>query len=316
MGKIALLFPGQGAQAVGMGRDVADRFAVARRVFDEANEALGFDIARICFEGPQDRLDRTDCCQPAILTTSVAILRAVMEVVGSAQCPQTVGSAGLSLGEYSALVAAGVLEFSDAVRLVYHRAQYMQEACESRPGAMYSILGLDDEVVEDACARVRSEGGGVVSPANYNCPGQLVISGEEHAAAKAAALLRERGARRAIQLRVAGAFHSELMLPAAERLAAELGQTCFKRPEFPVVSNVTARDGETPREMCSLLARQMTSPVRWAESVRWLLARGAERFWEVGPGQVLCGLLKRIQRSAQCIRVGSVEGIEALAEGL
>jgi len=313
VGRIALVFPGQGTQSQGMGRDVAERFGVARRVFQEANEVLGFDIERLCFEGPQEKLDMTDYCQPAIFTTSIATLRAVEEVKGPVEELGVVGCAGLSIGEYAALVAAGVMEFADALKVVHLRGRYMQEACEARRGAMYSILGLDDDTVEEVCAQVQEAGEGVVSPANYNCPGQLVISGDEAAAEKAAALLLERGARRAVRLKVAGAFHSELMLPAAEKLSAVLEQTSFGKPRFPVVFNVTGRSCATVPQMRSLLARQVASPVRWAEGVRWLVGQGAECFYEVGPGRVLCGLLKRIEPSVRCTSVGGVKGIEALA---
>jgi len=310
---VAVLFPGQGAQSVGMARDVAQAFSAAGEVFRQANEALGLELDAICFEGPQQKLDRTDICQPAILASSVAVLRAIEQVVGPLKGLDVVGSAGLSLGEYTALVAAGALEFEDGLRLVQRRGQCMQQACELRAGTMYSILGLEDDVVEDACAEARQKAAGGVWPANYNCPGQLVISGEQSAAALAAELCRDRGARRVVELNVGGAFHSGLMQPAAEKLAPELDQSDFKEPVFPVVANVTARPVRATREIRALLSRQITSPVRWADSMRYLIGLGAEEFYEIGPGRVLCGLLRRIAPALRCTPVGTAQAVRAAA---
>lgn len=295
---------------------MAARFEEAAEVFERANEVLGFDLKSVCLGGPEEELNRTDISQPAILTTSWAVLRVIENRVVPVSDLGVVGAAGLSLGEYSALVAAGSLEFADALRLVRRRGQYMQEACDATPGTMYSVIGLDDETVEKACEEVLRETGGGVWPANYNCPGQVVISGQCQSVERAAALCEERGARRAVRLSVAGAFHTELMQPAADKLAADLEQTEFARPSFPVVANAVARPAEGPEEVPELLARQMSSPVHWTASMRWLIDRGAERFYEIGPGRVLRGLLRRIDRGAECTSVGSANDVEQLREAL
>jgi len=294
MAALALLFPGQGAQAVGMGE-------------------TGLELERLCFEGPTDELSRSDVTQPAILTVSVAALRALEELAGG--LPKPVAAAGLSLGEYTALVAAGALPFGEAARLVRLRGQYMREACEANPGTMYSILGLADEQVEQACERARERAGGVW-PANYNCPGQLVISGEEEACRVAAELCAQAGARRALRLNVGGAFHTELMRPAAERMKQALAGAAISRAACPVVSNVTARPVTDPAEIRRLLVEQVTRPVLWHKSMQWLAAQGVGDFYEVGPGRVLQGLLKRIAPELNCFTVGSAEDVQAAAERL
>ena len=313
MGTAALLFPGQGAQSAGMGRDLAQRYDSAREVFGQASAATGLDMERVCFEDPDGGLSRTDLCQPAILTASIAALAAVREAMGAALEPRA--AAGLSLGEYSALVAAGAMDFADAAVLVYHRGQYMQEACQSEPGTMYSIIGLSDEQGEEACRRVREGEGGRVWPANYNSPGQLVIRGEKAATARAAALCTEMGARRAIELKVAGAFHTPLMQPAAERLARELGRAAIGAPRFPVIANTTARPACTPEEIRTQLAAQLTRPVRWSQSMSWCVSHGISDFIEVGPGHVLQGLLRRIEPSCRCLAAGASADLDALAAG-
>lgn len=313
MGNVALLFSGQGAQTVGMGKDLAEQFEAARHTFDEANEALGLDLAALCFSGPEEELCRTDICQPAVLTHSVAVLRAMKEFAPESAHPRA--AAGLSLGEYSALVAAGSLSFGDAVTLVHRRGRYMQDACKETRGSMCSILGLEDARIEEACAAVRA-GGGAVWPANYNSPGQVVISGEESAVQCAAQRCREMGARKAVTLRVAGAFHTELMASAAARLQAELDVVEWHEPAFPVVTNVTGQPLRNAAEAPSVLARQVTSPVRWAECVRWMRANGAELFYEIGPGRVLQGLLRRIAPEARCTSLGTSEDIRGLQERL
>jgi [acyl-carrier-protein] S-malonyltransferase len=310
MSNTVLLFAGQGAQEVGMGRDLVETSDTAAEVFQTASEAIDVDLCEVCFEGPEERLNRTDMCQPAILTVSIALLRALEEELDSSLSP--IAAAGLSLGEYSALVAAGALPFPDAVRLTHARGTCMQQACDANPGTMFSIISLEDQQVEEACRRVREEEGGRVWPANYNCPGQLVISGEEQAAARAAELCTEAGARRAIQLTVAGAFHSPLMQPAADKLEDELQKTPFSPPEYPVLANVTGKPVEDPDQIRELLARQVTSPVRWSASMNWCVEQRAQKFIELGPGRVLRGLLRRIDRSLDCSSVNSLEKIQSL----
>lgn len=312
MAAIGLLFPGQGAQKPGMGGDLAEGCEPVRRVFQIANERLGLELDRICFEGPDERLARSDVAQPAILTVSVASLRALEEQAGTAM-PPVAGSAGLSLGEYTALVAAGALAFEDAVEVVRHRGIYMQEACDANPGTMCSILGLEDEQVEESCARAREEVGEGVWPANYNCPGQLVISGREKAVEEAARLCAELGARRTIRLNVAGAFHTELMRSAAEKLAPVLDETEFHEPSHPVVANVTGCPVKGPDEIRRRLIEQVHSPVRWRSCMEWFLGQDVERFYEVGPGSVLRGLLRRIDRSAACAAVSDASQVADVA---
>jgi len=313
MAGAALLFPGQGAQSVGMGRDLAEGYPAARAVFEEAGRRTGIDIARLCFEGPQEELSRSDVAQPAILTVSIAALRAMAEAAGAA--PQPPAAAGLSLGEYSALVAADCLSFADAVQLVQRRGRYMQEACDALPGTMYSVIGLEDARVEQACREARRDTGQGVWPANYNCPGQLVISGREEAAAAAVRACTALGARKAVRLRVAGAFHTEMMQPAADKLAADLETVELRRPRFPVVANVTAEPVNEPDQVRDLLVRQITSPVRWQACMEWFLAQGVAEFYEVGPGRVLQGLLKRTDRSASCTVVNGAAHVQAYAGG-
>jgi len=311
MNEHALLFPGQGAQTIGMGRALAEAFPVARETFRAANAALGFELDRLCFEGPIEDLSRSDNAQPAILTASVAALRALERAC--APLPPPAGGAGLSLGEYTALTAAGAIEFEQAVRLVRARGRFMQEACEAAPGAMYSIIGLEDSLVEQACDEARRETGAGVWPANYNSPGQLVISGEEQPAMLAAQKCTETGARRAIRLKVAGAFHCPLMRPAARKLRAELALVDLRRPAFPVVANVTGLPAREPDEIRDLLVRQVTEPVRWVQCVRWLIGRRVGQFYEVGPGRVLQGLLRRIDPSKRCATVNDAEAVKACA---
>jgi [acyl-carrier-protein] S-malonyltransferase len=307
MNKTAILFPGQGAQAVGMGRDLAEASPAARAVFDEANDAVGMALDKLCFDGPIEELSRSDVAQPAILAMSIAALRAYEEASGA-----PVGAAvaaGLSLGEYTALVAAGALPLRDAVRLVRARGTFMQEACEANPGVMYSIIGLDDAVVEEACRQASEETGDGAWPANYNSPGQLVISGQTAATARAAELCKEAGARRALQLQVAGAFHTPLMQAAADKLAAELAATDIAVPDCPVVANVTGEPVDGADDIRRLLTAQVTSPVRWTSCMSWCLGRGIAEFAEFGPGRVLSGLLRRIDRNAVCTTINSVESL-------
>lgn len=284
----AYIFPGQGAQFTGMGKDVYDNSELARSLFNRANEILGFDITKIMFEGSAEELKQTNVTQPAIFIHSVALFKSL----GESAKPEMV--AGHSLGEISALVANEVLSFEDALQLVSKRAQAMQKACESTPSTMAAILGLEDELVEAVCADVD----GVVVAANYNCPGQLIISGELSAVEEACERLKERGAKRALILPVGGAFHSPLMEPAREELAAAIENTTFNTPSCPIYQNVSTTAVSDPAEIMKNLLFQLTAPVKWTQSVQNMLADGATEFIEVGPGKVLQGLVKKVSRDA------------------
>jgi [acyl-carrier-protein] S-malonyltransferase len=288
---LALLFPGQGSQSVGMGRDVCESSAAARAVFAAADEALGRPLSRLCFEGPAEALLPTEVQQPAILATSIALLRALEE--RTAVRPAFV--AGHSLGEYSALVAAGALALEDGLRLVAARGRFMQEAVPAGEGAMAAVLAATAEDVASACAAVAAETGRTVAPANYNAPGQTVIAGHADAVAEASRRLAEAGAR-VRPLAVSAPFHCALMAPAAEKLAAELAAIRFADPRVPVVSNVEAEPNARGGRVAELLRRQVTAPVRFEASVRRLEALGVDRVLEVGPGRVLSGLVARIER--------------------
>ena len=304
---IAFLFPGQGSQAVGMGADLAREAPVCRRAFEEADEALGFPISRLCFEGPEADLTLTANTQPAILTVSVAIDRLLAE-----RGARPGFAAGHSLGEYSALVSAGVLSFRDAVRAVRLRGTAMQEAVAPGNGAMAAILALEPDVVAEIC-RVEA-GSDVVSPANFNSPEQTVVAGSAPAVSRVCEAALARGARRAVPLAVSAPFHCALMRPAETRLAEHLASIRFADPAFPVVCNVTAAPIESGAQAREALIRQVCSPVRWTESVRRLVSLGAALFVEVGPGRVLSGLMKRIEKGCETMNaeniatVGSVLG--------
>jgi len=294
------LFPGQGAQYVGMGKSLCERFPAARAIFERANRLLGFDLARICFDGPAEELTKTDISQPAILACSMAALAAM----GNPPCT---ASAGLSLGEYTALVSAGAIDFDLAVPLVHDRGRWMQEACDERPGTMASIIALDRASVERAAADASAAG--TVAIANINCPGQIVISGEIAAVDKACEIARQLGAKMAIKLNVAGAFHSPLMEPARLKLAQRLESVEIREPRFTVVSNVTGKPVQSPGQIRDHLARQVTNPVLWEDGMRYLLGTGIREFAEIGPGKVLAGLMKRIDPSAV---VTNIDGAETL----
>ncbi len=302
---IAFLFPGQGSQTVGMGRDLADRFPAAKAVFDEADEALGYRLSQLCFDGPEEQLKQTEFTQPAILTVSVAAARVLGEhgIVASM-------AAGHSLGEYSAHVVAGTLSFADAVRTVRSRGQFMQEAVPQGKGAMAAVLGLDAARIGDLCQQASDEHNCIVAPANMNAPEQTVISGDASAVARACELCKEAGAKRCVPLPVSAPFHCKLMEPAAERLASELERVIFNDPTMPVASNVDARFITRRSEARDCLIRQVTGAVRWTECVDLLRTGGATTFLEVGPGKVLSGLMRQIDRSLSMLNVedgGSLE---------
>lgn len=285
----AYIFPGQGAQFTGMGLDLYNNSQMAHEIFEKANEILGFRITDIMFEGTADQLKQTNVTQPAIFLHSVILAK----VLGDSFQPEMV--AGHSLGEISALVAAGVLSFEDGLQLVSKRASAMQKACEIKPSTMAAVLGLDDEIVAQVCNDVD----GVVVAANYNCPGQLVISGEVSAVKKACELLTEKGARRALILPVGGAFHSPMMEPAREELAAAIKATNFNEPTCRVYQNVPAKAITTAFEIKENLIKQLTAPVKWTQSIQSMIADGGTQFIEVGPGKVLQGLMRKIDRSVE-----------------
>jgi [acyl-carrier-protein] S-malonyltransferase len=301
---LTLLFPGQGSQSVGMGRDLFDAFPEARAVFEEADEVLGFRLSHLIFDGPEDRLTATKNAQPALLTHSVASLRVLAPRIGP-----VASAAGHSLGEFSAHVAAGTLSFADALSAVRRRGELMYDTGRRRPGTMAAILGLDDDQVADVCRRV---GAGVCVPANFNAPGQVVISGDEAAVAEAIDGARAAGAKRALALEVSGAFHSPLMAPAEDELAEHLAGIEFRNPDFPVYANVTAAPVTSGAEARRLLVRQLTAPVRWSATVRAMADGGTDRFIEVGPGGVLRGLTRRIAKGVPCESAGTVADLEKL----
>jgi [acyl-carrier-protein] S-malonyltransferase len=296
MSKTAFLFPGQGSQKAGMGKSSAEAYTEARDAFDRADRALGFSLSKLCFEGPDEKLQLTENTQPAILATSVALYRVL---VSRGLEPDFV--AGHSLGEYSALVAADSLSLKDALGLVRNRGRYMQEAVPVGVGAMAAVLGLSADIVKDVCQE--AAGDQVVEPANYNGGGQVVIAGHREAVERASTLAKERGARRAIPLPVSAPFHCRLMRPAAERLAKDLDTAKFADPRVPLVNNVDAETVQNARDARIGLERQVASPVRWEESIGRLLSEGVTRFVEVGPGKVLTGLVRKIDRTVQTASV-------------
>ncbi len=293
---IAFLFPGQGSQQVGMGRELAERYPAAKQTFDEADAALRYPLSVVCWEGREEKLKMTEITQPAILTVSVAAWRVLAE---RGIAPAFV--AGHSLGEYSAHVAAGTLTFADAVRTVRNRGRYMQDAVPAGEGAMAAVLGMPLESVQQVCADAAQ--GGVVEPANINSPEQIVISGSKAAVERAAELAKQRGAKRAVMLPVSAPFHCSLMRPAQERLAADLRALSFSDPRIPVVNNVDAAVTTAAEPARDALIRQVTGAVQWVRSIQALIAQGAGTFVEVGPGKVLCGLLRQINRSQASMNV-------------
>jgi [acyl-carrier-protein] S-malonyltransferase len=306
MGKTAFVFPGQGAQAVGMGRDAYERYDASRRIFERADEALQFALSRIIFEGPEAELKRTFNTQPALLATSIALYETLRGRMSSP--PDYV--AGHSLGEYSALVVAGVLSFDDAVRLVRLRGQFMEEAVPNGQGAMAAVIGAERDALAKLCASI-SEAVGSVELANVNCPGQIVVSGSAAGVRAVAEQGKEAGAKRVIPLEVSGPFHSSLMRPAAERLKGELANVAMQAAAIPVIANVHARPVTDAEEIRKLLAEQVVSPVLWEDSVRTLIGLGVDTFVEIGSGTVLAGLIKKIDRNVRVVSVNSAEAVEA-----
>lgn len=304
---LGFLFPGQGSQAVGMGKELAQLYPAAKQTFDEADEALGYKLSQLCFEGPEEQLKLTEITQPAILTASIAAYRVLAE---KGVKPRF--SAGHSLGEYSAHVAAGTLTFTDAVRTVRNRGKYMQEAVPVGVGAMAAILGMDAEKLAAVCEDAAQ--GEVCQPANINSPEQIVISGHAAAVERAAKLATERGAKKAVLLPVSAPFHCSLMKPAQDRLAVDLQSLNFSKPSLPVVCNVDAVAVEDADHGRDALIRQVTGSVKWDQSVRWLIAQGVQTFVEVGPGKVLFGLMRQIDRAQKCLNVGDEASLQKTVE--
>jgi [acyl-carrier-protein] S-malonyltransferase len=304
--KTAFLFPGQGAQAAGMGKEIAQKFDAAARIFERANAIVGYDLSRICFEGPAERLNTTTISQPAIFVTSAAML----EVVRTGLPPADV-TAGLSLGEYTALYAAGVISFDDALILVQKRGQAMQAAAETVEGAMVSIIGLDEEKVGQFCAEASD--GEILAAVNFNCPGQIVISGSRSACERAERLAGEYGAIKAVRLEVAGAFHTEMMSSAANILKEALRKCKISEPgDIKTIANIDAEYYKSAEKIAEGLIKQLTCPVFWQKCMEKLIADGVKDFYEIGPGKVLTGLMRRIDRKINVVNISSLQAIEQL----
>ncbi|MBA9088489.1 [acyl-carrier-protein] S-malonyltransferase [Fontibacillus solani] len=310
MGKITFVFPGQGSQSVGMGKDIYESLPAARSLYEQADAKLGFSLSRLVFEGPDTELKQTANTQPALLTTSIALYEAF---AAKGILPDYV--AGHSLGEYSALTAAGVLTFEDAVATVRARGEFMEQAVPGGQGAMAAVLGGEREALAGLCADI-TQGGHLVELANVNCPGQIVVSGSKEGVAQIVERVKEIGAKRAIPLEVSGPFHSSLMKSAADRLGDKLAELTFKDARVPLVANVTARPVQQGHEISRLLVEQVYSPVLWADSVAWLISQGVDTFVELGPGSVLTGLIKKMDKSVRTFNVNGLESLEKTVEAL
>lgn len=308
--KTAFLFPGQGAQVVGMGSEIAQALPAAARIFEKANSIVGFDLSRICFEGPPEQLNTTTISQPAIFVTSAAILE-VLKTNPSAQSLRQDVTAGLSLGEYSALYAAGLISFEDALLLVQKRGQAMQAAADATDGGMVSIIGLDEEKVNQLCAEASD--GEILAAVNFNCPGQIVISGSKPACGRAQELAAKYGAIKAVRLEVAGAFHTQMMSGAADVLKEALASCDISEPaDIKVIANINADYYENAEKIAQGLTKQLTCPILWQKCMQKLIADGVENFYEIGPGRVLTGLMKRISRKTKVVNLSNIQAINEL----
>ncbi|MHC4941824.1 MAG: ACP S-malonyltransferase [Planctomycetota bacterium] len=313
MTKRAMLFPGQGAQYPGMGKTFCETFPEADRLFDRANEVLGFDLKGICFNGSEEEVNRTDICQPGILTTSLAILEVLKERSGL-EAKQFQGTAGLSLGEYTALVFAGTLDFEDAVDLVSKRGRFMQEDSEKHPSGMMTLIGAGSKEVDGLVEKASSAG--VLVAANFLAPRQVAISGALEALDAAERLLKEFGIKRGIRLKVAGAFHSPFMQEGCDKLKAELEQKTFRAPKIPFASNVSGAFAKDPEEIKAYLSKQVTSPVLWSDTMHLFAESGVGAFFEPGPGKVLTGIIKKVDRSLGTFNLDDPQDVEAFMKGI
>lgn len=311
--KKAFLFPGQGAQVVGMGKDIAEAFSVAADIFKRADEIVGFELSKICFEGPEEKLNTTTISQPAIFTVSAAILEVLRTESATKEIIPDV-TAGLSLGEYTALYAAGVIRFEDGLRLVAKRGQAMQAAADATDGSMVSIIGLDDKKAQQLCEKARKDE--ILEAVNFNCPGQIVVSGSKAACQRATEMAEEFGAMKAIPLTVAGAFHTEMMAMAADELGQAIAKSHINEPnnDVKIIANIDAEYYTSSENIASGLIKQLTSPILWQKCMEKLLAHGVEEFYEIGPNRVLTGLMRRINRKTKVTNVSNLQSIKEFSQ--